>query len=355
VPAPTTEGAPIKTVTKRRDKRSEANTDSKKRESVKLDKSAQRKKTRSDDEELEKHEVDLKRMEKRPLKTKGKRDDSAKKNKKKKDKKKSKSPKEGGKKATFAETVRKEMVEEKAVDYEKCVVGFTVRVDKGNNTKGGFDKKIIEGLTFMQTYMDRNTSFHPIRLDKTLKPIKEKGNMLKYQVTMRKYFGVPNQRAFDNVSQDGGRVIRGLAAMEFTNDPQRCLDNAAGDLRMMGCAIFYKSCQEVDMVATQILVGASNTIEEEVIKQTIDKELRVLEKKLLLIEKNYTLTREQSKKWVKCAVIRKFPTGMPWEGTEEKKQKQGTTNTRLAYIWHVYQANYKRMKTLLAYAKEKDI
>jgi hypothetical protein len=75
-----------------------------------LDESAQRKKTRSDDEESEKHEVNLERMEKTPLKTKGKRDDSAKKNKKKKDKEKSKSPKEGGKKAKFAETVGKEQL-----------------------------------------------------------------------------------------------------------------------------------------------------------------------------------------------------------------------------------------------------
>ncbi len=52
------------------------------------------------------------------------------------------------------------------------MVGFVVRVDKGNNMKGGGDKKIIKVLTFMQTYIDRNTSFHPIRLDKTLKPIK---------------------------------------------------------------------------------------------------------------------------------------------------------------------------------------
>jgi hypothetical protein len=46
---------------------------------------------------------------------------------------------------------------------------------------------------------------------------------------------------------------------------------------------------------------------------------------------------------------------MPWEGTKEKKQKQGSTNTRLAYILHMYQANYKRMKTLQAYSKDKDI
>ena len=36
---------------------------------------------------------------------------------------------------------------------------------------------------------------------------------------------------------------------------------------MMGCAIFYKRGQEVDTVATQILVGVPNTIEKEVIKQ----------------------------------------------------------------------------------------
>jgi hypothetical protein len=46
---------------------------------------------------------------------------------------------------------------------------------------------------------------------------------------------------------------------------------------------------------------------------------------------------------------------MPWEGMEEKKQKQGTSNARLAYVMHVYQPDYERMKTLLAYAKEKDV
>ncbi len=68
---PTMEGTLIKAVTKRRDKRSDGNTNSKKRESVKSDKSAQRKKTGSDDEESEKHEVDLKRIEKRLSRQKG--------------------------------------------------------------------------------------------------------------------------------------------------------------------------------------------------------------------------------------------------------------------------------------------
>jgi hypothetical protein len=108
VPAPTTKGKPIKAVTKRRDNISNGNTDSKKREPVKSDKSAQRKKTRSDNKESEKHEVNLKRRETTPLKTKRKKADSAKKKKKKKDMEKSKSPEDGGKKAMFAETVGKE-------------------------------------------------------------------------------------------------------------------------------------------------------------------------------------------------------------------------------------------------------
>jgi hypothetical protein len=43
---------------------------------------------------------------------------------------------------------------------------------------------------------------------------------------------------------------------------------------------------------------------------------------------------------------------MPWEGAEEKKQKQGTNNARLAYVLHVHKPDYAMMKTLLAYAKD---
>jgi hypothetical protein len=54
-------------------------------------------------------------------------------------------------------------------------------------------------------------------------------------------------------------------------------------------------------------------------------------------------------------VVQKFPAGMLWKGTEEKKQKQGTNNARLAYIMHVHQPNYERMKMLLSVVKEKDV
>ncbi len=233
-------------------------------------------------------------------------------------------------------------MEEQDINYKACVVGFAMRVDKGKDTKGGFDKKIIEGLAFMQKYINKNASFHAIRPDKTLKPIKGKIDVPKYQVTMRNFFYIPNPRAFDNVNANGGRVIKGLAIMGLTENSQQCLEDAAGDLRMMGCSFFYKKkCQEVDTVTSQILIGTPNTIEEDILKQTMDEELKAIEKKLLLNDKNYKRTREQSKNWIRYAVVKDFPVGMPWEGLAEKKQKQGTSNTWLAYVLHVHQSHHR--------------
>jgi hypothetical protein len=118
-----------------------------------------------------------------------------------------------------------------------------------------------------------------------LKPIKGKINMTKYQVTMRNFFYIPNPRAFDNGNAIGGRIIKGLAIMGFTENLQQCLKDTVGDLRMMGCAIFYKKCQEVNTVTSQILISMPNTIKEDIIKQTMDEELKVIEKKLLLTDK----------------------------------------------------------------------
>jgi hypothetical protein len=135
--------------------------------------------------------------------------------------------------------------------------------------------------------------------------------------------------------------------MGFTDNPEQCLDEAAGNLRTMGCSIFYKKCQEVDTVSSQILIGVPNTIKEEVIKVTLDEELTKIEQTLLTTNKSYKLTREQSKNWIRYAVVREYPMGMPWEGLEEKKQKQGTTNAQLAYGLHVRRPDYNHLKTLL--------
>ncbi len=56
---------------------------------------------------------------------------------------------------------------------------------------------------------------------------------------------------------------------------------------MMGCMIFYKKCQEVDTVTSQILISTPNTIKEDIIKQTMDNKLKAIEDNLLLTDKNY--------------------------------------------------------------------
>ncbi len=89
----------------------------------------------------------------------------------------------------------------------------------------------------------------PSGKDRQLSPIKTKADLPKYQVIMKNYFNIPNPMAFSNVSQEGGRVITGSAVMGFSLNPKECLDDAAGDLQMMGCLLFYKKCQEVDTVS----------------------------------------------------------------------------------------------------------
>ena len=115
---------------------------------------------------------------------------------------------------------------------------------------------------------------------------------------MRNYFNIPNQMALSNVTQDNGRVIKGFTIMDFSLDPKICLDEAAGDLRTMGCSIFYKKCQKVDTVSKLILLGVPNSIEEEVIKDTLDKVLLVLEQDLIRSDSNYKLTKDQRQNWI---------------------------------------------------------
>ncbi len=270
-------------------------------------------------------------------------------------------PSKGSKKkekktATFAEVTSKGISRklETVVKYKKCVVAFAIWVDKGKDTQAAFSKKLIAALSFLQTYINKHAALFAINgLDSSRSPIKEKGDLPAFQVILRRYFLIPRKRAFDSINQDGGRAIKGSAVMGFSLDPQKCLEEAAGDLRHMGCAIYYKQCQEVNMNARQLLLGAPNTIDKEMIKQTLDKELKLVEQKLLS-ENNaeYKFPQRRLSKWPNYAVVREFPVGMPWEGAEEKKQKQGTNNARLAYVLHVHEPDYARMKTLLAYAKD---
>jgi hypothetical protein len=182
-------------------------------------------------------------------------------------------------------------------------------------------KKIIAALSFLQTHIDKHAAFFAIDgLDSSRPPIKEKADLPGFQVILRRYFAIPSERAFDNVNQDGGQAIRGSAVMGFSIDPQKCLDEAAGDLGHMGCAIYFKQCQEINTAACQLLLGAPNTIEEEVIQRMINKELKQIEQRLILDNNaEYKYPQRCLSKWLKYAVVREYPAGMG--GGEKEKAR----------------------------------
>ncbi len=102
--------------------------------------------------------------------------------------------------------------------------------------------------------------------------------------------------------------------MGFKGDPQTCLEEAAGDLRMLNCSIFYKKCQEVDTIANLMLLGAPNSINEKQIFEVMDAELKELEKEEWKDPKS-PATQFYKREWVKYAITKEYPLGMPWEGT----------------------------------------
>jgi hypothetical protein len=235
---PSMEGTPIDAAKTRSSPGRGATGTKKKRDNLDINDGIGKKKSKSDDEESQEGVANLEKMADTPLKSKGSKPKSRKGSTKKD--KTTKTPDSGKKKATFAETVGKEVVKEKEIEYKKCVVSFAIQVDKTKDTKGGFDRKLYKGLMFMQTYIDQHASFHPISPGSALKPIKERGDFPKFQVTSQSYFCVPNARTFDNINAEAGRTIKGSAVMGFTENPEQCLEDAAGDLRMMGCSIFLQ-------------------------------------------------------------------------------------------------------------------
>jgi hypothetical protein len=108
-------------------------------------------------------------------------------------------------------------------------------------------------------------------------------------------------------------------------------------------------------VSKLILLGFPNSIEEDVIKDTLDKVLSELEHTLLQTDREYKLTKDQRQNWINYAINREFPPGMPWEDAEEKKKKQGGNNARLAYVLQVYQPNYDQISKLCHMAKQRKL
>jgi hypothetical protein len=112
--------------------------------------------------------------------------------------------------------------------------------------------------------------------------------------------------------------------MGFKGDPQTCLEEAAGDLHMLNCSIIYKKCQEVSTIAKLMLLGAPNSIDKKQILNVMDAELKELDRE----ERNNPkspVNHFNKREWVKYAITKEYPPGMPWEGTKKQKQRLGTS------------------------------
>jgi hypothetical protein len=86
---------------------------------------------------------------------------------KKKEKKRSAEKKEQAKQSEARKTkiAFAEAEKPKPITYNQCVVGFAIRIDKGNNAKQAFNKKLMEGLQFIQQYLDKSACFLPYKKD----------------------------------------------------------------------------------------------------------------------------------------------------------------------------------------------
>ncbi len=123
--------------------------------------------------------------------------------------------------------------------------------------------------------------------------------------------------------------------MGFTNNPEQCLEEAAGGLHTIGCAIYYKKCQEVGTVTSLILIGVPNTIEEDAIKQMLDNKLKRIKQSLLQNDKEYKLTREQLSNWIKYVVVK----GSRWVCHGKGLRKRSRSKVRATQDLHKVSAS----------------
>ena len=177
----------------------------------------------------------------------------------------------------------------------------------------------MEGIEFIQQYVDKHACFLPHDKDKKLKPIRAKNHMPKYQVVMKGYFRIPNNNLFSNVQQENGRVVKGSGIMGFELDPQQCLEEEFGALSAMGCSIFFKKCQEVDTVSNFVFLGVPNSISNDTVKEIVDEVLQKLEEELIHDNKDYKLTARQKENWIRYAITKEYPGGMSWEDQMKKR------------------------------------
>ncbi len=110
----------------------------------------------------------------------------------------------------------------------------------------------------------------------------------------------------------------------------------------------------MDTIAKLMLLGGVNLINKKQIFEVMDVELRELEKEERKDPKS-PATQFNEREWVKYAITKEYPPGMPWEGIKERKQKWGTSKAHLVYMIQVHQPDYKQVRMLLQITKHTKI
>jgi hypothetical protein len=88
----------------------------------------------------------------------------------------------------------------------------------------------------------------------------------------------------------------------------------------------------------------------------VDEVLQKLEDELIHEDKDYKLTVRQKEHWIKYAITKEYPGGMPWEDQAEKKKKlQAANNSRLGFVFHVHRPDEQHLATLLERAKYRNL
>ena len=128
-----------------------------------------------------------------------------------------------------------------------AVVGFVIRVQRGKKTWKNFKKKWGTALNFLRMEVDEGACILPKIKGSEFLPIINEAGFPSYQATAKKqYITVLNKYAFTQVKGEGGRTVKGFCYMGFEEDPKEVLEMAEGDLRDMGCVLYYKPGQHLD-------------------------------------------------------------------------------------------------------------
>ena len=256
------------------------------------------------------------------------------------------------KKATFAEVASKlpTKIPDKEIQGWTAVVSLVFKVQKGEEPKTIFAKKMDQALKFLQEVgEDPEAAVVPVehegKVFKSTKTIKKYSDVPKYVMKLKQYFVIENPKAFNPVQQSNGRSIKASAKMFFSKYPQALLEEAEADLKNLGCAIYYKPIQEVHSREDIVILGAPMVMN-----------VASVEKELTRILKETEKGQEYEGDWgLPITVSREHAAGMPWETEEQKKNSIITTASKQVYTIHVSKKHYNRLSALLREIKDRKV